>query len=116
MTGNENTNFTLTASQRRLKAIVIVLGVLIVLAFGALVVGFLVKLGQGKAAVNALAAPASTPFQSSVALAPRQSVVSTELKNNRLLVHLKGPNGEDVVIVDAATGRELGRVHLTPQP
>lgn len=112
MTGNENTNFALTASQRRLKAIVIVLGVLIVLAFGALVVGFLIKLGHGKAAVT----PASTPFQSSVALAPGQSVASTELKDNRLLVRLKGPQGEEVVIVDAATGRELGRVHLKLQP
>ncbi len=116
MIGNENTNFTLTASQRRLRALVIVLGVLMMLAFGALVVGFIVKLGHGSAPATAPAAQAGAPFQSSVALAPGQSVVSTELKDNRLLVRLKGPSSEDIVIVDAATGRELGRVHLKPQP
>ncbi len=108
MTGNENTNFTLTASQRRLKLVVIILGVLTVLAFGALVGGFLIKLHGGKSATV-------TPYAADVAVRPGTTVIGTELKDGRLLVRLKAADGEEIVILDAATGRELGRVRLKPQ-
>jgi flagellar basal body-associated protein FliL len=109
MTGNENTNFTLTARQRRLKLIVIVLGVLIVLAFGALVGGFLIKLRGGKSAT-------ATPYTADVAVRPGTDVIGTELKDGKLTLKLNTPTGEEIVILDAATGRELGRVRVKPQP
>jgi flagellar basal body-associated protein FliL len=110
MLGNEDTKFTLTASQRRLKAIVIGLGVLIVLALGALITGFVIKLSRG--------GPHEMPaaHATDVAIEPGTTVESSQLSDGKLTITLKTPNGEEVVIVDAATGRELSRVRLKPKP
>ncbi len=108
MTENENTISKPPASQRRMLAIVIILGVLIVLAFGALVGGFVLKLmGSGKRA---------GPYVSDVAIAPGTTVIGTELNDGKVALKLNTPTGEEIVIVDAATGHELGRVRLKPKP
>jgi len=110
MPGNENTKFALTASQRRLKAIVIGLGVLIVLALGALITGFVIKLSSGGHR------EAAAPHAADVAVEPGTTVESSQLSDGKLTLTLKTPTGEEVVIVDAATGRELSRVRLKPKP
>ena len=90
-------------------AIVVILGVLIVLAFGALVGGFVLKLmGAGGKGAG--------PYVSDVAITPGTAVIGTELNDGKVALKLNTPTGEEIVIVDAATGRELGRVRLKPKP
>jgi hypothetical protein len=96
-------------TQRALFAVVIILGVLIVLALGALVGGFLT--GGPKRAANA-----DGPWRQTLDLPAGTRITSAYLDGNRMVVHLTAREGEDVIIVDAATGKELGRLHVTPQP
>jgi hypothetical protein len=90
-------------------AIVVILGVLIVLAFGALVGGFVIKLmGAGSKGAK--------PYVADVAIAPGTTVIGTELNDGKVALKLNTPTGEEIVIVDASSGRELGRVRLKPKP
>jgi hypothetical protein len=94
-------------TQRALFAVVIILGVLIVLALGALVGGFLT--GGPKRAANA-----DGPWRQTLDLPAGTRITSAYLDGNKMVVHLTAPEGEDVIILDAATGRELGRLHVKP--
>jgi hypothetical protein len=98
-----------TGTQRALFAVVIILGVLIVLALGALVGGFLTG-GPAKRAANA-----DKPWNQTLDLPAGTRITSAYLDGNRMVVHLTARDGEDVIILDAATGEELGRLHVKPR-
>ena len=83
---------------------------LIVLAFGALVTGFVIKLSSGGQR------EAAAPQAMDVAVEPGTTVESSQLSDGKLTLTLKTPAGHEVVIVDAVTGRELSRVRLKPKP
>lgn len=71
------------------------------LGVGALIAGAI--LGGGRVREAA-------PFNTSVD-APGAKIESTELQGNRILMRLSGgANGEELVILDAGSGRLLGRV------
>ena len=88
-------------------ALVIILGVLIVLALGALIGGAVMGLARRPE-------PAA-PYRETV-LAPRGRIESTEINGNRILVKLSGPDGEELIVLDANSGRLIGRVHINAQP
>jgi hypothetical protein len=88
-------------SYRGLLALVIFLGVLILLGVGALI---------GAAALGGGRGRDIAPFNTSVD-APGAHIESTELQGNRVLLRLSGgANGEELVILDAQSGRLIGRV------
>ena len=89
-------------SYRGLLALVILLGALIMLGVGALVAGAV--LGGGRARDTA-------PFNATLD-APGAHIESSEIQGNRILLRLTGPKGEELVILDAASGRLLGRVSV----
>jgi hypothetical protein len=91
------------ASHRGLLALVIILGVLIMIGVGALVAGAV--LGAGRRAEVP-----GTPYLTSVP-APGARIESAEIQGNRILMRLTG-QGDELVILDAASGRLLGRVRL----
>ena len=100
-----------TANYRVLKAVVIILGTLILLALGALVVGLVLGLGpQGPAE------RASEAYLSTIPASLGARIVHSELEANRLLLHLEGGGSDVLVIVDVRNGREIGRVVLAPSP
>jgi hypothetical protein len=106
---SQNTSFALTATQKRLKVVVIALGALIVLALGALIGGFIIRLSGG--------APAGArPYVSEIAIDGDATVIGAELNGGRLALKLKTARGEEVIVVDAASGREIGRVRLVRKP
>lgn len=103
-----NTIATEATKHRGLMVIVIVLGVLILLAFGVLVGGLI--LGGGTRAE----AGRNTPYNVNLGMAPGTQLTDATLAGNRLVVRFEGANGGVVVILDSTTGREIGRVSLQP--
>ena len=59
-------------------------------------------------------AGASMPYLTAVP-APGARIESAEIQGNRILMRLTG-NGEELVILDAASGRLLGRIRLEAGP
>jgi hypothetical protein len=88
-------------SYRGLLALVILLGALIVLGVGALIGAAALGGGRGRDAAT---------FNASLD-APGAHIESTELQGNRILLRLSGgAKGEELVILDAQSGRLLGRI------
>ena len=94
-------------SHRGLLALVIILGVLILLGVVGLIVAAVFKAGNR--------APADVPYAARVA-APGEKIESAQLDGNRVLLRLSGPKGEELVILDAGSGRVLGRTAIATQP
>lgn len=89
-------------------AVVIILGVLIVLGVIGLIVGVVTGAGARRGAPEAYLAEIA---------APGQRVESAQLDGNRILVRLSGgANGEELVVLDAGSGRLLGRIALKAAP
>jgi hypothetical protein len=96
-----------TAAYRWLKAAVIILGVLILLALGVLVVGFAVKLGGHRAS-------GTTGDTFTYAPPPGAKLVSMEISNDRLIIHLKSATAEEVDIIDTDNGHLVARLKFAP--
>jgi hypothetical protein len=98
-----------TPKQRVLFVIVIILGVLILLALGALVTGFITG-ATGKRSSSA------APWSQSLDVPAGTRVTRTEADGNRLIVHLTSAAGaEEIVVLDTASGRIVGRVRVKPR-
>jgi hypothetical protein len=81
---------------RGLLAVVIILGVLIVVGLGALVVGFVMRLGGHAPSHN----------QPSAFVPPAGArVLSAEASGDRLVLRLRTPSQEEIDIVDTENGR-----------
>ncbi len=88
-----------------MKAVVIILGVLIVLAFGALIVGAGLKLAGHHRAADAGAI---------AALPPGARITTIETSGNRLILGLRTGEGDEVDIIDTDTGRLVARIKPAP--
>jgi hypothetical protein len=90
---------------RGLKAAVIILGVLIVIALAVLVAGLIMRFsghsiggGSGR----------------SVLLPPGAAITGTAVQNNRLIIRMKTADGEEIDIIDAGDGHLVGRIRTLP--
>jgi hypothetical protein len=95
------------ASYRGLLALVIILGALIMIGVGALIGGAFVGAGRR--------ADTSAPYVTSVP-APGARIESAEIQGNRILMRLTSSAGDELVLVDAASGRLVGRIRLEAAP
>jgi hypothetical protein len=92
---------------RGLLALVILLGALIMLGVGALVAAAFMTSGR----------PAATGRTYSATLAaPSERIDSAAIDGNRILLRLSGPNGEELVVMDAGSGRVIGRIAVNAKP
>jgi len=80
---------------------------LILLAVGALIAAAALRAGRPAAS--------DEPYRAILA-APGQRIESTEIDGNRILLRLSGPNGEELVVIDAGSGRVLGRIAIAAAP
>ena len=55
------------------------------------------------------------PYAASLA-APGAHIEAANIDGNRILVRLAGPNGEELVILDAGSGRVIGRIAVNTGP
>jgi len=95
------------ASYRGLLALVIILGALIMIGVGALIAGAM--LGAGRRA------DVAAPYVTNVPLAGAR-MESAELQGNRILIRLSGGAGDELIVVDAASGRLIGRIRVEAAP
>jgi hypothetical protein len=100
--GTEPATMVQSPANRGLKAVVILLGALIVIALGLLVAGFAMRL-SGKGA-------GSTGNEHVLTLAPGTEIQTMEVADRRLVLRLKTVDGEEIAIVDTTDGHLIGRV------
>jgi len=87
---------------RALKAVVILLGVLIVAAFGALIIGGAMKLAGHRSAPPQAALASDLPADA--------KILSLQTTGNRIVVALRTPQGDEIDIFDAETGKPVARI------
>jgi hypothetical protein len=98
-----------SAAYRGALAAVIFLGALIIIALGVLVVGLVTRFGGGG---HRAAAPPFAQFT----LAPGNRLVSTDVSDDRLVLRLRGPSGDEIDIIDIETGRLIAKIHSAAPP
>jgi hypothetical protein len=98
---------------RALKVLVVVLGVLLVAGFAVVVVTIMGRLGQ-RAAPAPPAAARLAPFGNATVTLPANALVmEVQGAGDRILLRLDLADGSEMLLVlDAATGAELGRIKL----
>jgi hypothetical protein len=97
----------LTQDHRLLKGIVIGLGLLIVLGFGALVVGLATKAGR-PAALKPAAAVAAAPL-----ILPKDATIAgMAMSERQLALHVTMSDGEELVLIDLQTARVVQRIPI----
>jgi hypothetical protein len=102
---------------RTLKIVVIVLGILLVLGFALLVAGLYheaTKLdGQAERTAAGPVAPAVKPGSEVRVDVPEGATVERiAVDGERIVLHVRSPEGEEVVIIDTAQGHVVSRVRL----
>jgi hypothetical protein len=90
-------------SYRLMLAVVIFLGVLIVIALGVMVMGLVAKFSQHGPAHGAGDATA-------LSLPPGAKIVEMQSLPNRLILHIRTPDGDEIDIVDTGDGHLISRV------
>ena len=104
---------------RRLAWIlVITMSVLLALAFLGVVWGFMrqsrvVMEGRQEAAI-AIPAARTGDALATLTLAPGVRIVSAQTGNGRLVLHLTGPTGDEVQVLDLSSGHLLQQVKTAP--
>ena len=96
-----------------LKVAVVIMGVLLVAGF-ALVIGTIVKRASSPAPVVSAIGPGGRFGVSEVHVAPGEKVRNILMSEDRLAIHIGSDKSEEIVIVNAKTGAELGRIRLRP--
>ncbi len=105
---------------RVLKWVVIGLGVLLVVCFGLVIFGLVYQassIGQATDAPvmqNGVAASAAPPVMA-LDTESGQSVAGVTLDADRLAVHLKGTQSEEIAVIDVKSGRVLRRIKVSPR-
>lgn len=98
------TDFYKTPRVRALIALNIILGILIIAGVGGIIVTAVTRL---RAPVNS-AAPVALHIP-----APGEHLVGIQPDAGRLLLHLTGPNGDEIVVLDQ-NFKVLGRITVGP--
>ena len=103
-----------------LKALVIFMGILIMAGMALLVYGLVTRTGggDGTRAEGDSGVPMNVPFgEVELALPAGCAIAGSELTGDRLVIRLDGQaerGCQQLVIVDLASGKELGRVKAVP--
>ena len=94
-----------------LKAIVIGMGVLLIV--GVTVLVYLIATGAGKRAGEASTPGAPMTAPAAVSLQQGERLVEMRPDGPRLYLHIAGPAGARILILDAERGTPVGEIDLT---
>jgi len=94
------------------------MSVLLALAFLGVVWGFMrqsrVMMEAGQAGIAPLPAARTGDALATLTLAPGVRIVSAQTGNGRLVLHLTGPAGDEVQVIDMASGLLSQQIKTTP--
>ncbi|HVU20719.1 MAG TPA: DUF6476 family protein [Rhizomicrobium sp.] len=91
-------------SHRLMLAVVIVLGALIVIALGILVVGLVMRFSAPHPS------PAATASGEGYALPAGAKVIEMQSQPNRLILHIRAADGDEIDIIDTEDGHVVSRI------
>lgn len=94
-----------------LKIAVVVMGILLVAGFG-LVAATIVKRASNPQTAERVVGPGGQFGVSDIQIDKDDIVRSVNLNEDRMAIHVAGARGEDIIIVNVKTGKELGRFRL----
>jgi hypothetical protein len=103
---------------RALKGLVIGLGILIAIGLTVVLVTVFDRMGTSSGTATVAGPGASVAFGDvKIALPAGAKVLRTEVSNGRLIVHLSAgtpgtPGGVRVLVIDLASGKQLGMVEI----
>ena len=96
-----------------LKALVIIMGILIVIGMGLFAWGISMKFGEIAEQEEATAPVTSWMAPLDVAIPPGARVIETRAEDGRLVVSLLLTNGDSrILLFDLETGRQIGTIRL----
>jgi hypothetical protein len=104
-TAPANDDPTNNRAYRVAKAATIILGVLIALAFSALVIGFILRLTGHRTSVEP-AAEAPQMYQ----LKTGAKITDMKIDTGHVILRIKTDQGEEIEIIDEASGRVVSRI------
>jgi hypothetical protein len=99
-------------SYRFLMVLVIFLGVLIILGVIGLVVTAILRGGSGAKSSSAQ----SKPFSVTLDGGPDAQIIKTDVGDGKLVLHIRGAKGDEIVVLNAQSGSEIGRVKFGTAP
>ena len=94
-----------------MKAVVIVMGLVLVAGFGFVVATLIARVTNLKSETQ-LVGPGGRFGITDVQIDKGDIVRSVNLTEDRMAVHMSGAQGEEIIIVNVKTGVELGRFRL----
>ena len=94
-----------------MKVAVAVMGVLLVVGFG-LVAVTIIKRASSPQTASGPVGPGGQFGVSDIQVDKDDVVRSVNLNEDRMAIHVAGARGEDIIIVNVKTGKELGRFRL----
>jgi len=103
---------------RLLKRAVIGMGVLLVGGFVLVMVAIVYQASQlGKSTTPPVSgqADAALAVQLSLALKAGQTVLRMALDGNRLAIHVRGADGDEIQVIDLTTGKVVSRLPIIPE-
>jgi Family of unknown function (DUF6476) len=107
ISGTAPADFKPAPTYRGLRALVIGLGVLMVLAFGAVIAGLFTNIRSHEAAPDRPAV---------FTLTPGAKIDQMDVQNDRLVLHVRNAAGDEIDIIDTESGRLVGQVKSAPEP
>jgi hypothetical protein len=103
---------------RTLKIAVIVMGVLLVGGFAFVLAAIVYQASrpvQDASVAGARAVPGEGALSIDLPVAVGAAVSAMSLDGNRLAVHLNGPAGPEIAVIDLASGKVVAHVRLKPE-
>lgn len=98
-----------------LKIAVIVMGLALVGGFAFVLAAIVYQASRPAQDVSAAAVPGQGGTSIDLTIPSGAAVTSMSLDGNRLAVHLTGPAGPEIAVIDLASGKVVAHVRLKPQ-
>lgn len=105
---------------RTLKMVVVILSILLIIGFAFLIAGLYHQASRlGKDASSAASGAASpaplVPPAIELGVSPGSKVERVIGEGGRVIVHLRGPGGEEIIVLDPSRSGVLTRLKISPQ-